>query len=160
MNNLGMAYLQLGNPRQAIEYLEQAQAVVRQLGNRQGEVAALVNMGSVYHQLGDLRRSMQVHEQVLTIARQLGNRKGESIALTNLGGLYSDLGDDRHAIQCYEQSLAIKSEMGDRHAQIATSTIWPMPTATSVIQSWLLRSTTKHWRSLARWATAAEKRLP
>jgi hypothetical protein len=41
LGNLGIAYFQLGEPRRAIDYYEQQLLIVREIGNRRGEGAAL-----------------------------------------------------------------------------------------------------------------------
>ena len=53
LGNLGNAYADLGETRQAIEYYEQALAIAREIGDRRGEGSALGNLGIAYADLGE-----------------------------------------------------------------------------------------------------------
>jgi len=114
LGNLGNAYLQLGDPRRAIEYYEHQLVITRQIGDRRGEGNALGNLGSAYKDLGDARRAIGCYEQTLEIHRQIGDRRGEGADLGNLGIAYKNLGDARRAIGYYEQQLVITRQIGDR----------------------------------------------
>ncbi|HFD38969.1 MAG TPA: tetratricopeptide repeat protein [Anaerolineae bacterium] len=79
---LGNAYLQLGDARRAIQYYEQALAIDREIGDRQGEGNWLGNLGEAYRNLGDARRAIQYYEQALAIRREIGDRRGEGGTLS------------------------------------------------------------------------------
>ena len=46
LGNLGIAYSDLGEPRKAIEYYEQALKISRDIGDRRGEGNRLGNLGN------------------------------------------------------------------------------------------------------------------
>ncbi len=85
LGNLGNAYSDLGEPRKAIEYHEQALKIAREIGDRRGEGAGLGNLGSAYSDLGEPRKAIEYYEQALKIAREIGDRRGEGNHLGNLG---------------------------------------------------------------------------
>ena len=114
---LGLAHAALGEPRKAIEYQEQAQAIAREDSDRRNEGNALGNLGNAYYLLGEPRKAIEHYEQALAIAREIGDRRGEGNALGNLGLAYSDLGEPRKAIEHYEQQLVITREIGDRRGE-------------------------------------------
>jgi tetratricopeptide (TPR) repeat protein len=114
LGTLGNAYLDLGEPRRAIEFYEQVLTITREVGDRCGEGSALGNLGIAYSDLGEPQRAIEFCEQDLAIAREIGDRRGEGMALGYLGNAYSDLGEPRRAIEFYEQHLAITRETGDR----------------------------------------------
>ncbi|MGB6014319.1 MAG: tetratricopeptide repeat protein, partial [Nodosilinea sp.] len=114
LGNLGNAYHNLGDYRQAIDFHEQALDIFREIGDRGGEGAALGSLGNAYDGLGYYRQAITFHERSLAIARELGDRRGEGGSLGNLGVVYYSLGDYRQAITFYEQHLAIAREIGDR----------------------------------------------
>ncbi len=91
--NLGICYYSLGDYPRAIDYYQQSLAIAREIGNRQGEGAALGNLGNCYYRLGDFPRAIDYYQQSLAIAREIGNRRGEGNALGNLGNCYYSLGD-------------------------------------------------------------------
>jgi tetratricopeptide (TPR) repeat protein len=113
LNNLGLAYTDLNEPRRAIEIFEQALVIDRETGNRQGEGSVLNNLGNAYAELGELRRAMEFYEQDLAIAQEIGDRRGEGSTLSNLGLAYYELGEPQRAIEFYEQALIIRRETGD-----------------------------------------------
>ena len=114
---LGMAWLELGDPRRAIERSEQSVEIAREIGDRRSEGIALSNLGNAYATLGEPRRAIEHQEQSLAIAREIGDRRGEGAALGNLGNAYVTLGELRRAIEHYEQYLAIAPEIGDRRGE-------------------------------------------
>ena len=59
----GIAYSDLGEPRKAIEFYEQALAIAREIGDRRGEGADLGNLGNAYSDLGEPRKAIEFYEQ-------------------------------------------------------------------------------------------------
>ena len=112
LSSLGRYYDGLGEARQAIEFYEQALAIDREIGNRQGESIDLGGLASCYADLGETRRAIELYEQALAIDREVGNRWGEATTLGNLGVRYAGLGETRRAIELYEQALVIDREIG------------------------------------------------
>ena len=108
LGNLGNAYNNLGDPRKAIEYYEQALKIAKEIGDRFGEGSDLGNLGSAYSDLGDPRKAIEYYEQALKIAKEIGDRLEKEP--WKYGAAYSDLGDPRKAIEYYEQALKIAQE--------------------------------------------------
>jgi len=117
LGNLGLAYADLGEPRKAIEYHEQALSILREIEDRRGEGSVLGNLGNAYAALGEPRKAREYHEQRLQIAREIGDRRGEGNALGSLGLAYAALGEPRKAREYYEQWLQIAREIGDRRGE-------------------------------------------
>ena len=117
LGNLGIACVQLGEPKRAIEYYEQVLTIARETGDRRSEGMALGTLGIAYRQLGEPKRAIEYYEQHVTIARETGHQRGEGNALGNLGLAYADLGQPKRAIEYYEQHLAIARETGDRRGE-------------------------------------------
>ena len=67
LGNLGNAYSDLGEPRKAIEFYEQALKISKEIGDRRGEGADLGNLGSAYSDLGEPRKAIKFYEQALKI---------------------------------------------------------------------------------------------
>ncbi|MBI3801520.1 MAG: tetratricopeptide repeat protein [Deltaproteobacteria bacterium] len=115
--SLGIAYLNIGQILKAIDCFEQALDIYREIGNRQGEGAALGNLGNCYSALGQIPRAIDYHEQALGIHREIGTREGEGTDLGNLGNCYSALGQIPRAIDFYERALGISREIGNRQGE-------------------------------------------
>lgn len=114
LGNLGIAHVNLGGARKAVEFFEQQLVIVREIGDRRGEGNALASLGIAHANLGDARKAIKFYEHALVIDREIGDRIQEGAALDNLGLSHADLGETHKAIECYLQSLAIKRGIGDR----------------------------------------------
>ena len=117
LGNLGLAYADLGEPRRAIEFYEQALKAMQEIGDKRAEGSILGNLGLAYADLGEPRRAIVFYEQDLMIAREIGDRRGEGSVLGNLGLAYADLGEPRRAIEFHEQALKVMQEIGDKRAE-------------------------------------------
>jgi tetratricopeptide (TPR) repeat protein len=114
LGNLGLAYLDLGDPHQAIDYYNQALKISHVFRDRRSEGADLGSLGIAYYHLGDLGTAIDYHNQALKISCEIGDRRGERNQLGNLGLAYSHLDDPRKSIEYYDQALKIARERGDR----------------------------------------------
>ncbi len=110
----------LGEIEKAIGYHEQALSVFREIGDRQGEGAALGSLGVASARLGEVEQAIGHYQQRLVIAREIGDRRGEGTALGNLGNAYALLGEVEKAIDYHERALIILREIGDRRGEGAT----------------------------------------
>jgi tetratricopeptide (TPR) repeat protein len=117
LGNVGVVYMDLGEPRKAIGFYQQALTIDREIGDRRGESKDLGNLGTAHFHLGEPRKAIEYYQQSLVIEREIGDRRGESQDLGNLGVAYNSLGDLRKAAEFYEQQLFITREMGDRRGE-------------------------------------------
>jgi tetratricopeptide (TPR) repeat protein len=117
LNNLGIAYWNLGETRRAIELYDQRLVIAREIGDQRGEGQALGNLGITYADLGETRRAIEHFEQCLLIMREIGDPRREGQTLGNLGVAYAALGETCRAIECHEQRLVIARELGDRRGE-------------------------------------------
>jgi CHAT domain-containing protein/tetratricopeptide (TPR) repeat protein len=103
--------------REALEKLQQALAIYRQVQNRDQEVATLNEIGRTYERLSDYEKMGATYQQALVIAREIGNRQEEGNALNGIGDIYFYQSDYPKANEFYEQALllfqAIKYRKGE-----------------------------------------------
>jgi DNA-binding SARP family transcriptional activator len=116
-NDLGSAYLQLGQPERALGSHQESLALRRRLGDRLGQAASLNNMGNVQVSRGHHAEALACQQESLTLYRELGYRRGEATCLTNLGSVHIQLGRYAEALACHMEGLAIDRELGDRYGQ-------------------------------------------
>ena len=116
---VGLCYGDLGEPRRAIEFHEQALTIAHEHSHGNIEAASLNNLGLCFADLGETQVAIAYHEQALTIARELGDRPSEGASLNNLGLRYATAGQTRRAIDVYEQALIIQRELGHRQGEAA-----------------------------------------
>ena len=88
----------MGQEQKALDLLNQALPIWRELGDRLGEATTLTDMGRVYNNLGQREDALKVLNQALPIMREVKSQGGEADALQNIGTAYSYMGrGDRSA---------------------------------------------------------------
>ena len=75
--NLGDAYISLGDYQKSIEYHEKHLKIATEIGDRDGEGRAYEKLGDAYSSVGDYQKSVEYHEKHLKIATEIGDRDGE-----------------------------------------------------------------------------------
>jgi tetratricopeptide (TPR) repeat protein len=110
----GFEKLKVSHFEAALQSLNQALILYREIKDRQGEGIALSNLSIAYVRLGDYPKAIEYLQQSLAIARELKNLGGEAEVLNVLGATYSLLGDYKKAIDYHQQSLAIARELKQR----------------------------------------------
>ena len=129
---LGKLHSDTGNPRQAIEYFEQALSIEKEVygGGHLAVVPLLSNIGVEWNALGDYKKAREYFEQVLSICKEYGERNPlMASAISNIGAAWRELGDYKKAIEHFEQALSICKEYGERNHHVATilnniGTVW------------------------------------
>ncbi|MEA2204126.1 MAG: hypothetical protein QOE77_902 [Blastocatellia bacterium] len=101
-------------PEQAIDKLEQALSVWRELGDQYWAARSLYNIGFNYSYLSRSEKAIEYYEQALTTYREVKNRAGQGVTLAATGSAYSRLGRYEKVIEFDEQALAIHREVKDR----------------------------------------------
>ena len=116
-NSLGIAYTAESNFQKAIDSLQQALEIYKQLGNHDGEGIVLTNLGKVYITLGQYQKAVEYFQRSLPIVKQFRNCNCEVRTLLSLGGAYSSLGKYQEALKYSQQSLKIAKQNGDRDGE-------------------------------------------
>jgi tetratricopeptide (TPR) repeat protein len=119
-NDLGLLYIDIGEPHKALDYHEQALLIDRVVGNKRGEAAALNNMGMLYSAIGESYKSLEYYKQALSLTQAEGDRGDAATILTNMGRVYNAIGEKGKALECYEQTLPIFRADGNRLGEAAT----------------------------------------
>jgi tetratricopeptide (TPR) repeat protein len=83
-----------GDHKAAIQDLNAALALFRDLGDRLGDARTLHNLGSVRRMTSDYSAAIQDLETGLALFRDLGDRLGEADALSFLGYVRLTIGGD------------------------------------------------------------------
>ncbi len=117
LGNLGNAYVDLGDPRKAIEYYEQALKIAREIGDRRGEGNSLGNLGSAYAELSEPRKAIEHYEQQLKITQEIGDLRGEGNALWNMSLVQDSLGKRSEAVKLANDALAIFEQIESPYAE-------------------------------------------
>ncbi|MEG4440975.1 CHAT domain-containing protein [Microcoleus sp. AT9_B5] len=120
LNNIGLAYSDLGEKQKAKEYFNQALPLFRAMGDRAKEATTLTNIGLVYSDLGEKQTALDYYKQALDLRQKAGDRRGEALTLNNTGTTYSELGNQQKAEEYFNQALPLFRAVGDRPGQALT----------------------------------------
>jgi len=117
IGNLGVAYMNLGENKHAIELYEQQLRMASKIGSRHAEARALGNSGLAYVNLGENERAIKLYEQQLEIVREVGPLRSVGYCLGNLGRAYRNIGEPSRAIRLCDDALRIIRDIGDSWAE-------------------------------------------
>ncbi|MEG4584099.1 CHAT domain-containing protein [Microcoleus sp. MOSTC5] len=120
LNNIGLAYNDLGEKQKAKEYFNQALPLFRAMGDRAKEASTLTNIGLVYSDLGEKQTALDYYKQALDLRQKAGDRRGEALTLNNTGITYSELGQQQKAEEYFNQALPLFRAVGDRPGEALT----------------------------------------
>ncbi|WP_348239414.1 tetratricopeptide repeat protein [Trichocoleus sp. Lan] len=103
----------------ALQSIQQALTIYRELKDRQGEGTALANLASIYYWVQQYSQSIDFQQQSLAIAREIADRPLEAKNLRQLGSSYSALGQHPQAIEYLQQSLTLAREIKNNKSEAA-----------------------------------------
>jgi tetratricopeptide (TPR) repeat protein len=119
LNNVGVAYKDLGDMHGALEYYQQARVIAQELRDRRLEGDTLANLGRSYLFLGKVQRALEYYQQAQVIADELNDHRLAGKVLNGLGLVYGDLGETQRAIEYNERALMIaRGILGNRWEQV------------------------------------------
>ncbi|ACC84955.1 Tetratricopeptide TPR_2 repeat protein (plasmid) [Nostoc punctiforme PCC 73102] len=113
----GDQQIQIGQPKAALQFFQQALVIYQEIGDRNGEALSLNYIAIVERALGDYTQALNFYKQALNIFRELGDRLNEGTALNNIGKVYEGLGQYPQALEFYQQALVIRRQVGDRSGE-------------------------------------------
>ena len=107
----------------ALEYLDKALAIRKELGDQRAYILTLNNRAVVLYELGRTEEAMTVHKECYRIALELGDKLQESSSLNNLGVAFSSMAESETdaqrrdslfqlSLDSYKRGLAIREEIG------------------------------------------------
>jgi predicted ATPase/DNA-binding SARP family transcriptional activator len=99
---------------QTIDQLQEALALYRELGDKDGVAEALNNLGAVMSDLNEYRRSLEYFEEALPLRRETGNMRSVALLLYNIGTTLVFLGDVEPGAAYLEECVSIYREMEDQ----------------------------------------------
>ncbi len=79
LQNLGVAYAELGDAKKAIEYYEQHLAIAREIGDSRGEGSALWNASLALDVLGRRAEAVKLARDALAIFERIGDPYAEEM---------------------------------------------------------------------------------
>jgi CHAT domain-containing protein/tetratricopeptide (TPR) repeat protein len=114
---LGVLYMQLGEFRSALPYLEQSMTLAETLHDSRQEEVLETFLGGANDVLGETDKALAHYNRALVLARQSGNQGVEASALNNIGKINNDASDWEKAIGHYLQALPLFRALGNRRTE-------------------------------------------
>ncbi len=102
---------------QAIDKLQQALLVWRELDDPYWAAWSLATIGAAHYSLNRYDKAIEYFEQALLIYREVKNRAGEGNTISSLGNSYFASNRYEKAIEYYEQALVIFRDLKDRSTE-------------------------------------------
>ena len=107
LSQIGFAYHFLGQPRKALNALNQAQALGLDKDDP-GACGRILNiLGYVHFHLGDFERSLECQQQAYACDQQVGAVQHMARDLIDIGALYNNLGDMEEARHYLQEGLEL-----------------------------------------------------
>ncbi|MEH1926587.1 CHAT domain-containing protein, partial [Nostoc sp.] len=102
-----------GEKQKAINTLNQALNIQRQIKTRPAEATTLLTLGDVYFSLGAYPESLNVYKQALDIWQIIGDRSHESDTLSKIADVYRKSQTYPQAMNYYQQALSVSKNTGN-----------------------------------------------
>ncbi|MCX6842296.1 MAG: tetratricopeptide repeat protein, partial [candidate division WOR-3 bacterium] len=112
LGNIGLIFSDKGEPNKALKYLEEALAILREIGHQQGVASALGNIGNIFSDKGESDKALKHLEEALAIDREIGYQQGVAAHLGDIGLIFIGKGESDKALKYFEEALAIDREIG------------------------------------------------
>lgn len=104
----------LGDPKQAISFCEQARQISAEAGDRAAEAGAINSIANALYDEGDLSGAKKMYQEAARIYRAMGNQGGLAGAIDNIASVIGDQGDTAEARKISQQALAIYRDTGNK----------------------------------------------
>jgi tetratricopeptide (TPR) repeat protein len=111
MNHVGMLYGRIGEYQQSKNYFEQALAVQRQIGDKQGEAMTLTNQGEILRLRGEYEQAHRNFERAMALEQEPDDNL-RCVILHNIGLLAQYDNNYSEAIRCYTDSYRLATIIG------------------------------------------------
>lgn len=111
---LGAAAIRVGLTAQAVDHLDRALLLYRQVGDRSLQAATLNNIGVAIWREGELAEAADRFREASALYQELGDQRMLAPATSNLARLLYVLGRYDEAFGLFEQALTIARDNADR----------------------------------------------
>jgi tetratricopeptide (TPR) repeat protein len=113
LENLSMAYLQLGDDDRALQVAQQQLQIATEHGDQIQVVDAIEIIGQVFWMRGDYDQALEYLQDSLNGATAIGYPRGAIAAAGDMAGVYAQIGDFQRALVSLQRALDGAEEIGD-----------------------------------------------
>ncbi len=111
---LGRNAIRRGDPKAALQPLNNALSLSIQLGNEAARANVLHAIGVAYTRMGQPAEALRQYQESLAIKRRIGDRRGMASSLNQIAGVQTDSGGLQEAVRSYNEALALYRELGNK----------------------------------------------
>ncbi|MFP4845567.1 tetratricopeptide repeat protein [Winogradskyella sp. PE311] len=112
--SIGVAYFEISDYTEALNYYEKALQINKEIDNEQGISRCLINIGNIYIVKGNFPLAIEYQHKSLKINEKRKDTTLISLSLNNLGVIYNNLGNHEKAIPFVQKALGIQKKSGDK----------------------------------------------
>ncbi len=116
LSDVGWAYTQIGEHRQAIVVCEQALTLLEEIGGHHAQATTWDSIGHAHAHLDENAEAVACYQRALELFAEAGDRAGTAETLTHLGETHHRAGDTGAARDAWGRALAILVDLGDPSA--------------------------------------------
>ncbi len=113
--SLGMVYQRKGDWDQAVEFYQNALAMLEKLENPQGMATIFMNLGVVQTQKSEWAQALSSLSRALRLNEKFGDLRGTAQTRANLGMLYAKHGERNKARGFWMQALEVFDSLGSQN---------------------------------------------
>jgi tetratricopeptide (TPR) repeat protein len=127
LNAMAWYLVELGDPRRAVPYAEQAIELFRQTGSPANEASAIDTLGYARHHCGDHEEAAACYLRAVDLFEQAGDGFNCANTLANLGDTRLAMGDPEGARTNWRRAVAAFEALGSRVAKQVQDKIDALP---------------------------------
>ena len=111
--NLAFSYYRVCNLEEALQHLEESQAIFQEIGDIREERNGLIRMANIHLELRNNDRALDIIDHAIDLSTKVMDRSSLARLLCNKGIAYARIAYNAEAIVCFEESIVIAEEMGE-----------------------------------------------
>lgn len=120
LHDIAIHSYELGDFNMALDYVEQALQVWRQIGDRYDESNTLITMGSIFER-DEPQKAKECLRESLKIKKEINDRQHEVYVMSNLGSVAISEVEYEEALNIYQDAMSLAKQLGDTYIEsIAT----------------------------------------
>lgn len=117
LDTMGRAYQDFGDRKKAREFYTNALSLSQSIGDRVGELSALINLGKASILLADYPKALELSERALQMVKELGEHRKETFVLNNLCLIHQSTGAFEKAFEICKEAISTARDTNNRWSE-------------------------------------------
>jgi DNA-binding SARP family transcriptional activator/tetratricopeptide (TPR) repeat protein len=118
--DLSLTMMRIGHGELALQHAAEAATILRTLGDKRGQAAALDRIGIIHRDAAKFRDALACHREAIEIYQETDDRLGLAKALVHAGMTLGSLGRSSEQMEYLNEALSTYSRIGDMSGQAIT----------------------------------------